>query len=57
MVGSLWAFAGFALYFGVMKLTGLEIGLISILVGLMVGKSVMSASGGGVIGALLDVPR
>ncbi|HWE38113.1 MAG TPA: hypothetical protein VG406_16195 [Isosphaeraceae bacterium] len=40
------AMAGFALYFGVLKLTGLEIGLISILVGLMVGGAVRAGARG-----------
>lgn len=40
------AVAGFALYFGVLKLTGLEIGLISILVGLMVGRAVRAGANG-----------
>lgn len=39
------AVAGFAIYFGVLKLTGYEIGLISILVGLMVGGAVRKGSG------------
>ncbi|MFO1023388.1 MAG: hypothetical protein U0903_22255 [Planctomycetales bacterium] len=40
------SFGGFLIYFGVLKLTGLEIGLISILVGYMVGFAVRSGSGG-----------
>jgi hypothetical protein len=40
------AVAGFALYFGVLKLTGMEIGLISIVVGFMVGAAVRKGSGG-----------
>lgn len=36
--------AGFAIYFGVMKLANLEIGLISILVGFMVGSAVRKGS-------------
>lgn len=44
--GSVAAVAGFALYFGVWKITHLQIGLISILVGLMVGKAVHKGSNG-----------
>src|SRR5205823_3118619 len=40
------AVAGFALYFGVLKLTGLAIGLISIVVGLMVGSAVRAGARG-----------
>jgi hypothetical protein len=40
------AIAGFALYFGVLKLTGMEIGLISIVVGFLVGTAVRKGSGG-----------
>lgn len=40
------AVAGFAIYFGVLKLTGWEIGLISILVGYMVGMAVNKGSAG-----------
>src|SRR5579871_2160204 len=40
------AVAGFALYFGVLKLTGMEIGLISIVVGFMVGAAVRKGSEG-----------
>jgi len=40
------AVAGFALYFGVLKLTGWEIGLISIVVGFMVGSAVRKGSEG-----------
>src|SRR5260221_9573319 len=40
------AIAGFALYFGVLKLTGMEIGLISIVVGFMVGAAVRKGSEG-----------
>ena len=40
------SFAGFLIYFGILKLTGIEIGLISILVGYMVGSAVRSGSGG-----------
>ena len=39
------AIAGFAIYFGILKATGYEIGLISILVGVMVGKAVRAGSG------------
>src|SRR5262249_47812004 len=42
--GTAAAVAGFGIYFGVMKLAKLEIGLISILVGLMVGAAVRSGS-------------
>jgi hypothetical protein len=44
LFGSAAALAGFLIYFGVMKLTGLEIGLISILVGFMVGSAVRAGS-------------
>ena len=40
------AVAGFAIYFGVMYVTNYEIGLISILVGFMVGAAVRAGSGG-----------
>lgn len=40
------AIVGFAIYFGVLKLTGWEIGLISILVGYMVGAAVRKGSDG-----------
>ena len=40
------SFAGFLIYFGILKLTGFEIGLISILVGYMVGAAVRRGSGG-----------
>lgn len=40
------AVAGFAIYFGVMKIANLEIGLISILVGFMVGIAVRKGSQG-----------
>lgn len=40
------AVAGFAIYFGVMVVTRYEIGLISILVGFMVGAAVRAGSGG-----------
>ena len=51
------AVAGFAIYFGVMKLTGLEIGLISILVGYMVGAAIRKGcdSRGGVLYQLMAV--
>ena len=39
------AAAGFAIYFGVAKVTGMEIGLVSILVGFMVGAAVQKGSG------------
>ncbi|SIO02601.1 hypothetical protein SAMN05444166_2092 [Singulisphaera sp. GP187] len=45
LFGSLAALIGFAIYFGIMKTTGMEIGLISILVGYMVGTAVRSGSG------------
>jgi hypothetical protein len=38
--------AGFAIYFGVLKATGYEIGLISIVVGLLVGGAVRKGAGG-----------
>lgn len=44
--GFVAAVAGFALYFGVLKLTGMEIGLISIVVGFMVGAAVRKGSEG-----------
>jgi hypothetical protein len=44
LIGSFAACAGFLIYFGVMKLTGWEIGLISILVGFMVGAGVKKGS-------------
>jgi len=40
------AVAGFAIYFGVLKLTGWEVGLISILVGYMVGTAVRKGAEG-----------
>ena len=40
------SFAGFLIYFGILKLTGFEIGLISILVGYMVGAAVRRGSDG-----------
>ena len=40
------SFAGFLIYFGILNLTGFEIGLISILVGYMVGAAVRRGSGG-----------
>ncbi len=46
LLGSIAAVAGFAIYFGVAKTTGLEIGLISILVGLLVGGAVRKGAGG-----------
>jgi hypothetical protein len=45
-LGTIAAVAGFAIYFGVAKLTGLEIGLVSIIVGLLVGGAVRKGSGG-----------
>lgn len=42
--GSGAAVAGFAIYFGIMKMTGLAIGFVSILVGLMVGGAVRAGS-------------
>jgi len=55
--GALAAVAGFAIYFGLLKLTGYEIGLVSVLVGLMVGKAVRAGSGnrGGLVYQLLAV--
>jgi hypothetical protein len=44
--GLLAAVAGFGLYYGVAKVTGFEIGLISILVGLMVGAAVRRGAEG-----------
>jgi hypothetical protein len=38
------AIGGFAIYFGVLKLTGMQVGLISILVGFMVGMAVRKGS-------------
>ncbi|HEY2158662.1 MAG TPA: hypothetical protein VGH33_23730 [Isosphaeraceae bacterium] len=45
-LGSIAAVGGFAIYFGVLKLTGYEVGLISILVGVLVGGAVRKGSGG-----------
>ena len=45
LFGILASLAGFALYFGVMRITGYEVGLISIVVGVMVGKAVNAGSG------------
>lgn len=45
VLGTLAAGAGFAIYFSVVKITGYEIGLISILVGAMVGGAVRKGSG------------
>ena len=45
LFGSLAAIVGFVIYFGIMEMTGMEIGLISILVGYMVGTAVRSGSG------------
>jgi hypothetical protein len=44
LVGSAAAFAGFLIYYGVMKIANMEIGLISILVGYMVGAGVRNGS-------------
>ncbi|WP_406700784.1 hypothetical protein V5E97_18520 [Singulisphaera sp. Ch08] len=44
LFGSLAAFLGFMIYFGVMELLNIEIGLIAILVGFMVGTAVRSGS-------------
>lgn len=46
LLGTLAAVGGFAIYFGVLKITNMEIGLISILVGLLVGGAVRKGSGG-----------
>lgn len=55
--GSLAALAGYGVYFGVMKATGWQVGLISILVGLMVGSAVRAGSRhrGGLVYQLLAV--
>ncbi len=55
--GTAAAVAGFAIYFGVLKLTHQHIGLISILVGFMVGKAVNKGSNarGGWVYQLLAV--
>ena len=55
--GSLAAFAGFMLFYVVMKVTGLKIGLISIVVGFMVGGAVHHGSGrrGGWVYQLLAI--
>jgi hypothetical protein len=45
-LGFLAAIAGFAIYFGILKTTGYQVGLVSILVGLMVGKAVRYGSRG-----------
>jgi hypothetical protein len=44
LIGTFAACAGFLIYFGVMKIAGMEIGLISILVGFMVGAGVRKGS-------------
>lgn len=46
MYGSLAGLVGAAIYYGVRELTGFEFGLISIVVGLMVGKAVNKGSEG-----------
>jgi hypothetical protein len=46
LYGSGAGVAGFAIYFGVMKVTGIQMSLISILVGFMVGKAVWKGSQG-----------
>jgi hypothetical protein len=46
VLGSIAAVGGFVIYFGVAKTTGLEIGLISILVGLLVGGAGPWGGGG-----------
>ncbi len=46
LFGFVAAIGGFGIYFGVLKLTGMEIGLISILVGFMVGMAVRKGSEG-----------
>jgi hypothetical protein len=43
--GSVAATAGALIYFAILKITGYEVGLVSILVGFMVGKSVFIGSG------------
>ncbi|AGA30253.1 hypothetical protein Sinac_6151 [Singulisphaera acidiphila DSM 18658] len=45
LLGTIAAFAGFAIYFGIQKTMGMQIGLIAILVGYMVGTAVRSGSG------------
>jgi hypothetical protein len=44
LFGSIAALAGFAIYFGILKTTGWQIGLISVLVGFMVGSAVRKGS-------------
>lgn len=46
LLGTLAAAAGMALYFGVSKLTGYELGLIGLVVGMMVGAAVRLGTGG-----------
>lgn len=46
LFGILASLAGFALYFGVLRITGYQVGLIAIVVGAMVGKAVNAGSGG-----------
>ncbi|MFO0888864.1 MAG: hypothetical protein U0790_06910 [Isosphaeraceae bacterium] len=46
VLGSVAAAVGAALYYGIMELTGINFGLISVLVGFMVGAAVKSGSGG-----------
>ena len=43
--GTAAAAAGACLYYGIMKITGLNIGLVAVVVGLMVGRAVKSGSG------------
>jgi hypothetical protein len=44
LFGAMAGLVGFLIYFGVLKLTGYEVGLISILVGLLVGGAVRAGS-------------
>jgi len=46
LAGSVAAVLGFGIYYGIMKATGYEFGLVAIVVGLMVGAAVRWGSGG-----------
>ena len=46
LLGAGAGFAGWAIYFAILKITSFELALIAILVGYMVGKAVNAASGG-----------
>ena len=55
--GAVAAVAGACLYYGIMKITGLNIGLVAVVVGLMVGRAVKAGSGlrGGLFFQLMAV--